>query len=112
MHVFMSVAVWRAHMFSCGWPAKHVHKGLSQTNHVLKFILNYRYLWRATPSTSHEMELFCFVSHRTLYMSLSCKSYCTSSMDIEKFAKFGTKTSDTDLPPIQITGQTQVCVYS
>ena len=25
--IFMSVAVWRAHLFSCGWPAKHDHMG-------------------------------------------------------------------------------------
>ena len=59
----MSVAVWRAHLFSCGWPAKLDHKGFpgrARTNHVVvlvNFIVNYRLLWRAAPTTSHEVTV-------------------------------------------------------
>ena len=58
--IFMSVAVWRGHLFSCGWPAKHEHKGFPRTNHVVvlvNFIVNYSLLWRAVPNISHEVTV-------------------------------------------------------
>ena len=60
----MSVAVWRAHLFSCGWPAKHDHMGFPRKGAgkprgdiIVNFIVNYRLLWRAAPSTSHEVTV-------------------------------------------------------
>ena len=53
----MSVAVWRAHLFSCGWPAKHDHMGFPRKGagkprgDISKFYSKLSFTMAATPST-------------------------------------------------------------
>ena len=70
----MSVAVWRAHLFSCGWPAKHDHMGFPRKGagkphgNISKFYSKLSFTMAGgafhKPRGHSKMELFCFLSHR------------------------------------------------
>ena len=71
----MSVAVWRAHLFSCGWPAKYDHKGFPRKGadeprgNISKFYSKLSLTMAGgafhKPRRHSKMELFCFLSHRS-----------------------------------------------
>ena len=67
----MSVAVWHAHLFSCGWPAKPDHMGFPRKGaggDISKFYSKLSFTMAGgafhKPRGHSKMELFCFLSHR------------------------------------------------
>ena len=62
----MSVAVWRAHLLSCRWLAKHAFPGRVRTNHVVVLVNSIVNIVTMAGSAYHKprghnkMELFRF----------------------------------------------------